>query len=41
VNNNGIPISTAKPIIHRMNLSGGGTNTDANHIAVEIENPIE
>jgi hypothetical protein len=29
------------PIIQRMNLKGGGTKADTNHITAEMENPIE
>ena len=34
-------MSTPKPIIHNMNLIGGGTKTDTNHIPAAIENPME
>ena len=39
--NRGVPISTPNPIIQKMNLIGGGTNMDTNHIAAAMENPIE
>ena len=40
-NNKGLAISTASPIIQKINLIGVGTNIDANHIPAAIENPIE
>ena len=40
-NNKGVPISTASPIIHKINLIGEGTNTDTNQIPAAIENPME
>ena len=36
-NNKGVPISTPKPIIQKMNLIGGGTNADTNHIPAELK----
>jgi hypothetical protein len=39
-NNKGVPISTASPIIQKINLIGVGTNIDANHIPAAIENPM-
>ena len=36
-NNRGVHRSTPKPIIHNMNLIGGGTKTDTNHIPAAKE----
>ncbi len=38
---NGVMKSMVKPIPHKMNRKGGGTNDDTTQIAADIAKPIE